>query len=86
MLDFVDSQNRRVIDTGLHVYIIGIFSSYARQRVLALGNGTDTPPTGVFILDPDGTVHITPQELPDKVLKTIIFGFASGDVYEPWVR
>ncbi|KZP02268.1 hypothetical protein FIBSPDRAFT_942121, partial [Athelia psychrophila] len=86
VLDFVDSQNRRVLDTGLHVYITGIFGSQVdvRDRVLTLGGGGDTPPTGLFVLNPAGTIEITPQELPDEVLKTIGFACSRG-VYRPFV-
>ncbi|KZP31085.1 hypothetical protein FIBSPDRAFT_1037922 [Athelia psychrophila] len=85
VLDFVDSQNRRVLDTGLHVYITGIYGAAARDRVLTLGSGGDTPPTGLFVLNPAGTIEITPQELPDKVLKMIAFACSRG-VYRPVVQ
>lgn len=39
-------------------------------------------PIGVFILHPEGTSEITPQDLPDEVLRTIVFA-CRRSVYGP---
>ncbi|KZP14445.1 hypothetical protein FIBSPDRAFT_868263 [Athelia psychrophila] len=78
VLNFVDKKNHRVFDTGLHVYTTGFFAG--RDRLFTLGSDPFAP----FILNPAGTIEITPQELPDEVLKLFVFACSRG-VYKPVV-
>lgn len=87
ILDFVDQEKHRVLNTGLHVYTTGFFGEAYRDRLFNYSHDPYTPlqsPLPIFILNPAGTIEITPQELPDNVMKTIVFPCSRG-VYRPVV-
>lgn len=87
LLDFVDSKNQRVIETGLDVYSRGMWGSAARfKRGPKPSGGSAAPfpdPPGVYVLNPLVAAEVTPEGLPYKVLKRIDFSWV-GDDYLPY--